>query len=278
MRNPSEEAIREAVVARYGAIARRYRDEIKGRSGPESGCGCGPSCCAEDAAPPEAADASTCGVLAEVDASSWVEQLYSARERDEVEEAVAGMTLGSGNPVALAELAPGETVLDLGSGAGMDCFLAARRVGPTGRVIGVDMTPDMIELARANLERVGADNVEFRQGTMEKLPVPTAAVDVVISNCVINLSPDKFTVFREAFRVLKPGGRFRVSDILWTRIPTEEERNDLSSWAGCLAGALTVQQVTMLLDAAGFVDVRIEGREKPAGRGWMSAEVSARKP
>ncbi len=202
---------------------------------------------------------------------------------------IAGLSLGCGDPIALANLEPGQTVLDLGSGAGLDCFLAAQRVGPTGRVIGVDMTPDMLDKARANARRLGMDNVEFRLGEIEHLPVADASVDVIISNCVINLSPDKPAVFREAFRVLKPGGRLSVSDILAERPLPESVRADLQSWASCVGGAVPAAEYVAALEAAGFVEVRVErqfgadeaGLEACCGGSALpvfSGRITARKP
>jgi SAM-dependent methyltransferase len=203
-------------------------------------------------------------------------QLYTDEFVAEITVGIADQTLGCGNPIAIAELQPGETVLDLGSGAGLDCFLAARRVGPQGKVIGVDMTDHMLELANRNLRKVGSRNVEFRKGYLEALPVDEASVDVILSNCVINLSVDKPAVLREAHRVLKPGGRFRVSDIVWLREPTPEEQTDLASWAGCVAGALTVADYTRLLNEAGFTDVDIAPGKNTGG--WAGASILAIKP
>lgn len=174
---------------------------------------------------------------------------------------VTGMSLGCGDPVTLAELRLGQTVLDLGSGGGIDCFLASRQVGPSGHVIGVDMTADMMDKARANAHQLGAANVEFRLGEIEHLPVADETVDVVISNCVVNLSPDKPQVFREAFRVLRPGGRLAVTDIV-TRVELPAEvRHDLDSWAGCVAGAWVDRDYVAAIEAAGFEEVQIEARE-----------------
>ena len=188
------------------------------------------------------------------------------------------LSLGCGNPTAIAELRPGEAVLDLGSGSGLDCFLAAQQVGPAGRVVGLDMTDDMLELAQRNLAKVAATNVEFHKGEMESMPLPDATFDVIISNCVINLSPDKDAVFRESLRVLKPGGRVRVSDIVWTRPSTEEERQNLASWAGCIAGALHIDEYVAKLRSAGFADIQTELVGEAADRGWASAYVTATKP
>jgi arsenite methyltransferase len=170
----------------------------------------------------------------------------------------ANLGLGCGNPIALASVKEGETVLDLGSGAGFDCFLAAGRVGKTGRVIGVDMTPEMIERARENAARDGVDNVEFRLGDIEHLPVEDGRVDVIISNCVINLAPDKGRVFREAFRVLKPGGRLMVSDIVLTRPLPDFVRNSVAAYIGCVAGASLREDYLGAMRQAGFEDVTVQ--------------------
>jgi arsenite methyltransferase len=180
------------------------------------------------------------------------EQLIQAVPAD-----VSSFSLGCGDPITLAELRPGETVLDLGSGGGLDCFLAARQVGENGHVIGVDMTPDMLAKARANAERLKVANVEFREGYLEALPVEDASVDVVISNCVINLSPDKPQVFREVFRALKPGGRVAVSDIVTNGALPEAVQQSMESWGACVAGALDQREYVRGLQAAGFVHVRV---------------------
>ena len=225
------EEIKKAVRERYAAAARRAAT---------AGC-CGPAvsdCCSED---PAGFGASAYGDLAP----------------GEVPDVARLASLGCGNPTAIAGLRPGERVLDLGSGGGLDVFLAARQVGPTGFVYGLDMTDEMLALARANQLAAGVHNAEFRKGEIEKIPLPDAAVDVVISNCVINLSTDKPAVFREAHRVLVPGGRFAVSDIVARRPLSEAERADLASWAGCLAGALTAEEFLAGLAGAGFKDATV---------------------
>lgn len=224
--------IRSAVRDRYGQIAET------GKAAEASGC-CGEvSCCGGDVAQ-----------------LAPVQMLYDDPGVADLPEEVTGLSLGCGDPVTLAALAPGETVLDLGAGGGIDCFLAARKVGPAGQVIGVDMTPAMLERARANQAQLGLENVSFRLGEIEHLPVADASVDVILSNCVVNLSPDKPQVFREAFRVLRPGGRLAVSDIVTDGPLPGAVKNSLSAWAGCVAGALDVAEYVAAIEAAGFEDV-----------------------
>jgi ubiquinone/menaquinone biosynthesis C-methylase UbiE len=175
----------------------------------------------------------------------------------ELPDDVSSFSLGCGDPITLAALQPGQTVLDLGSGGGLDCFLASKRVGPSGHVIGVDMTPEMLQRARGAAERLGAANVEFRQGFLEALPVDPDTVDVVISNCVINLAPDKSKVIKEVFRVLKPGGKMAVSDIVTDGPLPDEVKTSLSAWAGCIAGALDVREYQALLEAEGFTQIEV---------------------
>ncbi len=217
---------RAVVRERYGAIAQ----------GGSYGCGCGDG---------------------PLDAETVLERLgYTAEQAAAIPEG-ANLGLGCGNPIGHAQLRPGETVLDLGSGAGIDCFLAGREVGPAGHVVGVDMTPAMLERARATAAKVGAANVEFRLGEIEHLPVADASVDCVISNCVVNLSPDKGRVFREALRVLKPGGRMLVSDLVLTRPLDERLRQDVALYTGCVAGALQRQEYLDAIAGAGFADVEV---------------------
>jgi SAM-dependent methyltransferase len=172
-------------------------------------------------------------------------------------EEESAVSYGCGDPITLASLEPGQTVLDLGSGAGLDCFFAAKKVGETGHVIGVDMTPEMIERARSSAKRLNIQNVEFRQGYLEDLPVESDTVDVIISNCVINLAPDKSKVFAEAFRVLKPHGKLAVSDIVTDGPLPESIKKSLSAWAGCVAGAVEAEQYVEMMEAAGFTDISI---------------------
>lgn len=227
------DGIRQQVRARYGEIARED----------QRGCGCAPSCCTPGAGNPAATDARTLGYSPD--------DLASAPEGSE-------LGLGCGNPTAIASIQPGETVVDLGSGAGFDCFLAARRVGERGQVIGVDMTPDMISKARANAERGGYRNVEFRLGEIEALPVADTAADLILSNCVVNLSPDKPRVCREAFRVLRLGGRLAISDIVALQPIPPALKADLAAYTGCVAGAATPAELEAMLAAAGFTDVRVD--------------------
>ncbi len=188
------------------------------------------------------------------------------------------VTFGCGNPVALASMKPGETVLDLGSGAGLDCFLAAEQVGQKGTVIGVDFTQDMIDKANENASKLGLGNVSFKNGDIEALPLEDATVDVIISNCVINLAPDKDTVFREAFRVLRPGGRLMVSDIVLTRPATESEMQNMALLTGCVSGSLPDTEYAEAVRRAGFAEVTVEtapqNEEMADGQFWYSASIA----
>jgi arsenite methyltransferase len=216
--------IRTVVREKYGEIA----------EGKRSGCGCSSGGCGD--------------VLLTLG--------YTEEQKAALPEG-ADLGLGCGNPLAHAALKPGETVLDLGSGAGVDCFLAARETGPAGRVIGVDMTPSMLERARANAAKTGATNVEFRLGEIEHLPVADASVDCIISNCVVNLSPDKPQVFREALRALKPGGRMLLSDLVLTRPLSREMRQDVALYVGCIAGAALKDDYLAMIRQAGFAEVTV---------------------
>ena len=183
--------------------------------------------------------------------------LYPAELLTTLPEGESAVSYGCGDPITLASLQPGQVVLDLGSGAGLDCFFAAKKVGEMGHVIGVDMTPEMIERARSSAQRMNLANVEFRQGYIEDLPVESNTVDVIISNCVINLSPDKSKVFAETFRVLKPGGKLAVSDIVTEGLLPEAVKQSLSAWAGCVAGAVQAGEYIGMMEAVGFTDVSV---------------------
>lgn len=259
MTKHTNEDIRAAVRDQYGSIAR----------GATSGC-CAPG---------------TCGPGADASLALG----YSAEDLAAVPEG-ANMGLGCGNPQAIAALREGETVLDLGAGGGFDCFLAAKQVGPNGHVIGVDMTPDMVSKARANAAKLGTTNVDFRLGEIEHLPVANDTVDVILSNCVINLSPDKAAVFRDAFRVLKPGGRLAISDVVATATLPDALRHDMAALTGCVAGAADIATVKRLVDEAGFENIRITVKKdsRELIRDWMpgssiedyiaSATIEATKP
>ncbi|MES4887111.1 arsenite methyltransferase [Streptomyces sp. NPDC096012] len=202
---------------------------------------------------------------------------YAAAERDALPAEAVAASLGCGNPTAVAELREGERVLDLGSGGGIDVLLSARRVGPTGKAYGVDMTDEMLALALANAEKAGATNVEFLKGTIESIPLPANTIDVVISNCVINLSVDKSAVFAETFRVLKPGGRIGVSDVVADDRLSPEQRAERGDYVGCIAGALSFAEYRRGLEAAGFTSVEITPTH-PVADGMHSAIVRAVKP
>ncbi|MFF4632741.1 arsenite methyltransferase [Streptomyces griseorubiginosus] len=203
--------------------------------------------------------------------------LYAADERDALPAEAVAASLGCGNPAAVAELRAGDKVLDLGSGGGIDVLLSARRVGPTGKAYGLDMTDEMLALALANAAKAGATNVEFLKGTIEAIPLPANTIDVVISNCVINLSTDKSAVFAETFRVLKPGGRIGVSDVVADDTLTPEQRAERGDYVGCIAGALSFAEYRAGLEAAGFTDVEISPTH-PVADGMHSAIVRATKP
>ena len=232
--------VTEVVRQKYGEAARRVMEVRE----PASCCGPVSSCCGA-----AAADGS---------ADPITSNLYVNGETSELPSAAVLASLGCGNPTALAELKPGEVVLDLGSGGGIDVLLSARRVGPTGKAYGLDMTDDMLTLARRNAAEAGVGNVEFLKGQIESIPLPDASVDVIISNCVINLSADKRRVLAEAFRVLKPGGRFAVSDVVVRGAVPAEVRRSMELWVGCVAGALEESEFVALLAESGFEDPSIE--------------------
>ena len=255
-----DDIIRQMVRNQYGKVA--------------AGCGCGSSCCG--------------GAEASVDRLTQLKG-YTDKEISGIVEG-ADLGLGCGNPAAIGKLKPGETVLDLGSGAGFDCFIAARQVGEKGRVIGVDMTPEMLSKARENAVRMGMKNVEFRLGEIEHLPVPDSSIDVIFSNCVINLSPEKRQVFSETYRVLKPGGRLAISDVVATGPMPDAFHEQPALLTCCVSGAEQIGCIRQMLEDVGFVDIRIDIKphSKEMIRGWFpgsgvenfvaSADIEAVKP
>jgi arsenite methyltransferase len=234
MESPTAPAIKDIVKEKYGQAALRV---VTGQ---------GNSCCG-----------SSPGSISQC-ADPITSNLYSMAEQDELPDTAVLASLGCGNPTALAELHPGEVVLDLGSGGGIDVLLSAKRVGPTGKAYGLDMTDEMLALARENQKKAGVENVEFLKGEIEHIPLPDSSVDVIISNCVINLSADKDRVLREAFRVLKPGGRFAVSDVVTRGQIPDAVRKSVLAWVGCIAGALDETEYIHKLQAAGFEEASIE--------------------
>lgn len=304
---PSAREIQRAVVDRYGARARAVLEAAGASPAVDPCCAPAPAgsdaCCAPaSAASPQpmavafdapaasapvggtdAAEAccgpDCCGGSAEATAGEkqqFGSALYEATDVSTLPESVVAASAGCGNPLAIAELREGERVLDLGSGGGIDCFLAARQVGSTGEVWGLDMTPDMVALARHNATQVGLENVRFRLGEIEDIPFGSDEFDVIMSNCVINLSADKARVFREAFRVLKPGGRLRVSDMVQVGELSPAQRADMEQWAGCIAGALPVEEYLAAIRAAGFVDAHAQ--YEASSPAVVSAYVTATKP
>jgi arsenite methyltransferase len=270
----NDERIKKAVRDAYGDIARSFGQEPKASA--RLAC-CGPSqaTIGIDELPVQ----SCCGTGSkDAEASDGAARFYPIDELAQLPDSVTDVSLGCGNPLAIAELAPGEVVLDLGSGGGIDCFLAAKKVGAAGRVIGLDMTPEMVKLARRNAKKMGVTNVDFRYGEMEEIPLPDRSVDAIISNCVINLSPDKDAVFGEAYRVLRPGGRLSVSDMVVDGDLPASIRNRLDVWAGCIAGALDERVYLDKMRAAGFEQVEVLSRdcwEIDPETGWDEVEVIA---
>ncbi len=248
--------IQQTVRQKYGEIATAVKTG-------STGC-CGPSCCSTD--------------------DPITGNLYGKEETAGIPKEAVAASLGCGNPTALIDLHEGETVLDLGSGGGIDVLLSARRVGPSGKVYGLDMTDEMLELARSNQKTAGVENVEFLKGDIQAIPLPANSVDVVISNCVINLAPDKTQVLTEAFRVLKPGGRLAVSDVVVRGEVSPKLRQDMELWVGCMAGALEETDYRNKLVPAGFEDVGVEtwrvyhGLPGEADTTFASAFIRARKP
>lgn len=243
--------LKKEVKEKYGAIAARYTQVVDAPVIELQPAAAG--CC-------NSGSAETIASCCEPGTTGMADMLYEANSLADLPDTATAASLGCGNPTAIASLKPGETALDLGSGGGIDCFLAAKAVGPTGHVIGVDMTDEMLQLANKNKARLAADNVEFRRGEIENLPVDDNSVDIIISNCVINLSTDKAAVFREAFRVLKPGGRFAVSDIVTDGAMPESLRKSISAWVGCLSGALDQTDYLEKMRRAGFTEVAIESQ------------------
>jgi SAM-dependent methyltransferase len=253
----SADELRDAVRDRYAAAARQATKALDDATAADASSCCGPatSCCGGGASAQSTGGPVTAGSAVGGDAIT--RDLYDT-EAEQVSSGALAASLGCGNPTLLADLQPGQTVLDLGSGGGLDVLLSARRVGPTGKASGLDMTPEMLALARRNQAEAGVRNAEFLLGTIEAVPLPDASVDVIISNCVINLAADKDAVLREAFRVLKPGGRFAVSDIVLLKPLPEPAQRAMRLWTGCVAGALVDTDYVAKLVAAGFTDAGVE--------------------
>ena len=254
------DAVREQVRARYAAAATQVT------SG-QGGCGCGQ---------PADCDSGCCTSVQDEQPGIGA-SLYAATDREALPDAAVLASLGCGNPTAVAELAEGETVLDLGSGGGIDVLLSARRVGPTGKAYGLDMTEEMLTLARANAAEAGARNVEFLKGQIEAIPLPAATVDVVISNCVVNLSTDKPAVFAETYRVLKSGGRLGLTDVVAEDRLSPADRAERGAWVGCIAGALSKTEYEAGLATAGFADISVAFTHQ-VGDGLHSAIITATRP
>ncbi len=259
----SADAVRDEVRAKYAQAALAVD---------KGGCGCGTSCCADGERSDDCCDSTCCTADAD-----FGQTLYGASERAEVPEAAALASLGCGNPTAVAELSEGETVLDLGSGGGIDVILSAKRVGPSGRAYGLDMTDEMLALAARNATEADVSNAIFLKGVIEDVPLPAETVDVVISNCVVNLSTDKPAVLAEMARVLRPGGRIGISDVVAEDRLSPEERADRGSYVGCIAGALSRGEYEEGLRAAGFTDISVTFTHA-VGDGIHAAVVRATKP
>jgi arsenite methyltransferase len=257
-----KDALRERVRARYAAAATTVTSGDCG-CGQPADCGCGDGCCA--------------GGAATAEEPGFGAELYAQLDRDQLPDTALLASLGCGNPTAVAELHEGETVLDLGSGGGIDVLLSAKRVGPAGKAYGLDMTEEMLALARANAAEAGATNVEWLKGQIEAIPLPAATVDVVISNCVVNLSTDKPAVFRETFRVLRPGGRIGITDVVAEDQLSAEDRAERGAWVGCIAGALSKGEYEAQLAAAGFADISVSFTHQ-VGDGLHSAIIKATRP
>jgi SAM-dependent methyltransferase len=258
----NQDTLREQVRARYAAAATKV-------SSGQGGCGCGqPADCG--------CDNGCCGA-ATAEEPGFGPELYAALDRDQLPDTALLASLGCGNPTAVADLHEGETVLDLGSGGGIDVLLSAKRVGPAGRAYGLDMTEEMLALARANAAEAGATNVDFLKGQIEAIPLPADTIDVVISNCVVNLSTDKPAVFAETFRVLRPGGRIGISDVVAEDQLTPEDRAERGAWVGCIAGALSETEYETQLGAAGFTDISVSFTHQ-VGEGLHSAIIKATRP
>jgi arsenite methyltransferase len=261
-RQTEPDALREQVRARYAAAATKL-------TGAQGDCGCGqPADCG--------CDSGCCGPTASEEPGFGAE-LYAELDRDQLPDTAVVASLGCGNPTAVAELHEGETVLDLGSGGGIDVLLSARRVGPTGKAYGLDMTEEMLALARRNATEAGATNVDFLKGHIEAIPLPAETVDVVISNCVINLSTDKPAVFAETYRVLRPGGRIGITDVVADDHLTPEDRAERGAWVGCIAGALSRAEYVAGLAGAGFADISLSLTHQ-VGDGLHSAIIKATRP
>jgi arsenite methyltransferase len=256
------DALREQVRARYAAAATKLTSGA-------GGCGCGQ--------PADGGCDRGCWGAATAEEPGFGAARYATLERDQLPDTAVLASLGCGNPTAVAELGEGETVLDLGSGGGIDVLLSAKRVGPTGRAYGLDMTEEMLHLARSNAAEAQATNVEFRKGQIEAIPLPAATVDVVISNCVINLSVDKPAVFAETFRVLKPGGRLGITDVVAEDHLSATDRAERGAWVGCIAGALSKTEYETELAAAGFEQVSVAFTHQ-VGDGLHSAIIKATRP